>query len=234
MRLAFVASKLRHTSRSAEKSMHPRWRAFSSAVRTNRCAASPDSMGMLLIARAISNFLFAVYYSKKSVRCGELILKSFSGVPCTLSYIPDGRRHRMRQKIRRNPKGQAPKGRICGQVPNGTFEKGLRANSYASANGRGQTPGVGSEVMPFSTFLARYGVCGGASPRMPVVPVYTFYTSTRLFLSTHHFTLPLPHSLTPSLTHSLTIPLFHLSTLNPQSARRVPLHGTAVLPTRLL
>jgi len=64
MRLAFDASKLRHTSRSAEKSMQPRLRAFFSAVRTKRIAASPDKTGMLLIARAISDLPFAAYYSK--------------------------------------------------------------------------------------------------------------------------------------------------------------------------
>ena len=64
MRLAFAASKLRHTSRSAEKSMQPRLRAFSSAVRTKRIAASPDKTGMLLIARAISELPFAAYCSK--------------------------------------------------------------------------------------------------------------------------------------------------------------------------
>ena len=63
MRLAFDASKLRHTSRSAEKSMQPRLRAFFSAVRTKRIAASPDKTGMLLIARAISDLPFAAYYS---------------------------------------------------------------------------------------------------------------------------------------------------------------------------
>ena len=63
-RVAFAASKLRHTSRSVEKSMQPRLRAFSSAVRTKRAATSPDKTGMLLIARAISDLTFAAYYSR--------------------------------------------------------------------------------------------------------------------------------------------------------------------------
>ena len=66
-RLAFSDSKLRHISRSTEKSMRPRLRAFSSAVRTKRIAASPDKTGMLLIARAISDLPFTAYYSKKRV-----------------------------------------------------------------------------------------------------------------------------------------------------------------------
>jgi hypothetical protein len=45
--------------------MRPRLRAFSSAVRTKRIAASPDKTGMLLIARAISDLPFTAYYSKK-------------------------------------------------------------------------------------------------------------------------------------------------------------------------
>ena len=53
-RLAFFDSKLRHISRLKEKSTLPRLRAFFSAVRTKRIAASPDRTGMLLIASAIS------------------------------------------------------------------------------------------------------------------------------------------------------------------------------------
>ena len=53
-RVAFSDSKLRHISRLAEKSTLPRLRAFSSAVRTKRIAASPDKTGMLLIASAMS------------------------------------------------------------------------------------------------------------------------------------------------------------------------------------
>jgi hypothetical protein len=65
MRRAFVDSKSRHALRSAEKSMCPRRRAFFSAVRTKRTAASPDRTGMLLIARAMPNLPFATYYTKK-------------------------------------------------------------------------------------------------------------------------------------------------------------------------
>ena len=63
-RRAFADSKSCHTLRSAEKSMRPRRRAFLSAVRTKRTAASPDRTGMLLIARAISDLPFAAYYTK--------------------------------------------------------------------------------------------------------------------------------------------------------------------------
>jgi hypothetical protein len=44
--------------------MQPRLRAFFSAVRTKRIAASPDKTGMLLIARAISELPFAAYCIK--------------------------------------------------------------------------------------------------------------------------------------------------------------------------
>lgn len=72
IRLALAASKLRHISRSAEKSMRPRLRAFSSAVRIKRTAASPDRTGMLLIARAMSNLPSAAYYSKNRWSCAIL------------------------------------------------------------------------------------------------------------------------------------------------------------------
>ena len=89
MRLAFDASKLRHTSRSAEKSMQPRLRAFSSAVRTKRIAASPDKTGMLLIARAISELPFAAYYSKnwRNVLGGNHTTVWDCAVLCGISYL---------------------------------------------------------------------------------------------------------------------------------------------------